>query len=104
MCTSAFTQMKSTNEKSLKEKISNAHSINSIKLWSCSKTSKYLTKYAEGLLCDNFDKRKLYIKRSRYNNERMVMKTESMELCLNEEEFVSKHGSYTKFDRLRIVK
>ena len=34
--------------------------MNKNKLWSDSLTKKILTTYAEGLACDNFDKRTLY--------------------------------------------
>ena len=37
-----------------------ANNMNKYKLWSDSLTKNSLTTYAEGLACDNFDKRTLY--------------------------------------------
>ena len=60
---SGFTQVKATHEKFTKECLSSALKINSSKTWSKSKTSEYLTDYAEGLACSNFDRRHQYTKK-----------------------------------------
>ena len=63
ICTSGLTQLKAAREKNLKESISSAKSVNSKKTWSKSLTSDYLTNYAEGLACSNFDRKEFYVKR-----------------------------------------
>ena len=60
---SGFTQVKATHEKFTKESLSSALKINSSKTWSKSKTAEFLTDYAEGLACSNFDRRHQYTKK-----------------------------------------
>ena len=61
--TSGLTQMKAAKEKNLKETLNAAKTINSSKTWTKSLTKEYLTDYAEGLACSNFDNRCFYTKR-----------------------------------------
>ena len=53
---SGFTQLKATSATSIKRKLECAKNVNTQKLWSKSQTSQYLTIYAEGLMCDVFDR------------------------------------------------
>ena len=56
---SGITQLKATEEKYHKKNMASASKINSKKTWSKSLTKDYLTTYAEGLSCTNFDRRKI---------------------------------------------
>ena len=60
---SGYTQLKSTEAKYIAEYVSSAKTINSKKTWSQSLTSEYLTNYAEGIACSNFDRISEYIKK-----------------------------------------
>ena len=60
---SALTQVKATEKKSSKEIVKSAKKINVSKIWTISKTSKYLTDYAEGIACANFDRKDQYTSR-----------------------------------------
>ena len=51
-----------------------AQNINKTVIWSDSNTKDCLTTYAEGLACNNFDKRVLYIARKQSNKIWYVMK------------------------------
>ena len=69
---SGLQQVKSTVAKSLKEDVSSAQRINFTMTWTNSLTKDYLTDYAEGLSCKNFDRRKLYDCRYIGNHEWLV--------------------------------
>ena len=69
---SAFTQLKSTEAKYKKEQISSAKQLNLSKTWTTSYTKQYLTDYAEGIACSNFDRRTSYIKRRIDKNQWLV--------------------------------
>ena len=77
--------------------------MNCIKTWTKSKTSRYLTDYAEGISCSNFDNRKFYT--SRYISYHMwyVCNSSIFTHCyssmMNDLKDLPK-----KFFRLRIVK
>lgn len=60
---SAFLQIKKAEYKASRELLIMSKKINAKKTWTSSKTSKYLTDYAEGLACSNFDKRTQYTNR-----------------------------------------
>ena len=71
--TSGHTQVKATEAKILKETISSAKKVNSIKIWSNSLTKDFLTDYAEGLACHNFDRKIHYTKRCVSFNKWLVV-------------------------------
>ena len=58
---SALTQVKAREAKSMKEHVNSAKKVNVRKTWSSSLTAQYLTDYAEGIACANFDRRKQYV-------------------------------------------
>ena len=57
---SGITQLRATEEKYHKKSLLAASKINSSKTWSNSLTKDYLTQYAEGSACSNFDSRRFY--------------------------------------------
>ena len=71
--TSGHTQVKATEAKILKETISSAKKVNSIKIWSNSLTKDFLTDYAEGLACHNFDRKIHFTKRCVSFNKWLVV-------------------------------
>ena len=73
-----------------------AQNINKTVIWSDSNTKDYLTTYAEGLACNNFDKRVLYIARKQSNKIWYVMKKD-----IKKDD--DKKINILKFVRVRIV-
>ena len=100
---SGFTQLKATTAKSLKRKLETAKDINTNKLWSNSKTSDYLTTYAEGIMCDIFDRRTQYTNIRTSSKEWLVIHKNSLDDCIGETWDITKNHSSMHFSRLRTV-
>ena len=99
---SGHTQVKGTESKFEKEKVMIAKNFNSVKTWSNSSTKSYLTNYAEGIACDNFDSSSNYLKRSINSNQWLVCN--KWYLCGECDDENDPSSSITKFHRVREVK
>ena len=75
-----------------------AINMNKNKLWSDSLTKNALTAYAEGLACDNFDKRTLYNVWRNDANTWWVLKTAAGTIA-----YASYDSSKIVYDSVRIV-
>ena len=97
---SGYQQVKSTVAKSLKEDVSSAQRINYTKTWSNSLTKDYLTDYAEGISCNNFDRRSKYCRR--YTGDKKWLVSYSH---LFDDDYPSSpiNNKTTKFTRVRLV-
>ena len=98
---SGYTQLKSTEAKYLKEYVSSAKTINSMKTWTQSPTAKYLTSYAEGIACSNFDRSAEYMKKRVGDRMWYVVHNKYLTPSNNgKENYTNKQ---TRFTRIRIV-
>ena len=97
-----MTQLKAAKEKNLKESIKSAKSVNSKKIWSKSLTKDFLTDYAEGLACSNFDRKKFYVNRRVSTNKWYVCQSSIIDDD-NELEDDTEPPIVTNFKRIRVV-
>jgi hypothetical protein len=100
---SGFTQLKATSATSIKRKLERAKNINTKKLWSISNTSSYLTKYAEGLMCDIYDRRALYTNVQISSHKWLVVHKNSLDESRNNLWNTNHNHCEIKFTRLRQV-
>ena len=100
---SGFTQLKATSATSIKRKLETAKNINTIKLWSKSNTSSYLTTYAEGIMCDIFDRRNQYTNIRISSHNWLVVHKNSIEDSIKGTWDSTKIYNTMKFTRLRKV-
>lgn len=100
--TSGLTQMKAAKEKNLKETLNAAKTINSSKTWTKSLTKEYLTDYAEGLACSNFDNRCFYTKRRISSLEWLVCSSHIFDEH-DSKQNKSNNFKHTSFQRVRSV-
>ena len=99
---SGLQQVKSTAVKSMKEDVSSAQRINYTMTWSKSLTKDYLTDYAEGLSCSNFDRRVDYLKRYIGGHVWLVCHKHLFDEKYSSDNN-SPHNKVTRFVRVRIV-
>ena len=97
LSTSGFMQLKATESKATKRSCDSAKHINNTLNWTISNTSKYLTPYAEGLMCSYFDRQNQYFVRQTKHNVWMVMHKSNM----NNKNSTSK--DHPKYKRVRKV-
>ena len=100
---SGFTQLKATTAKSIKRKLETAKDINTHKLWSNSNTAAFLTKYAEGLMCDIFDRRTQYTNIRISRKVWLVIHINSIKESIEGNWDPSKNHPSLQFTRLRTV-
>ena len=101
LAVSGFNQIKSTEITAIKKSIASAKKINSTGNWTKSLTKDYLTEYAEGIACDNFDRRLKYVKKRIDDNTWLVCYSKF--LTFDKEYDDSYLSKPTKFVRLREV-
>ena len=102
IATSGLCQLRSTSLKSKKETISSAKTINKTMTWTKTPCSTYLTEYAEGIACNNFDRRHCYTKRMSSNKNWLVCSSHIFEDSYESQLDVSNQHP-TKFFRVRTV-
>ena len=103
MSNSAFTQLKGTTVKSMKRNLDGAKYINTKNLWSQSRTSSYLTPYAEGIMCDIFDRKSQYINIRSGPMQWMVVHKESLNICIEKQWNSKDINKKIRFTRVRKV-
>ena len=103
MSNSAFTQLKATTVTSMKRNLDVAKYINTTNLWSKSQTSSYLTPYAEGIICDIFDRKGQYINLRCAEMEWLVIHKKSLNNCTENTWNSDKVDTHIKFTRVRKV-
>ena len=101
---SGFTQLKATSATSIKRSLETAKNVNTHKLWTKSKTSSYLTTYAEGLMCDVFDRRTQYTNIRTSANQWLVIHKNSLEESMKGTWDPKKTHKSLQFTRVRCVK
>ena len=102
LCTSGHKQLQATSAKYTNEIVKSAKRINSINKWSTSNTKAYLTDYAEGIACRNFDNKDNYVKRYIGNKEFLVCSNSLIdEISYND--LCNSCAPITRFNRVRKV-
>jgi hypothetical protein len=103
MSKSAFTQLKATTVTSMKRSLDSAKYINTKNLWSQSKTSSYLTPYAEGIMCNIFDRKSQYITIRCNKKEWFVVHRDSLNESIENKWSSKDVNTYIRFTRVRKV-